>query len=216
MALGNLPDRRTVHSAIYDPVRDRMMVFGGNAQSGIYLYYNDACALTWGAPALASVTCPGDVVWTPGDNISASYSITNPNGFAQTADYTLSSARNWPGFPVSGSVAVGALGTATVPVTVPVPDSAAGGWSSLTFSATLRSVAQYAACTHNLVDEATPVRLSLVSALADPGRVRLTWYAAGGSGSAATVYRSVAAGPWSALGQVAADGSGQLVYRTGR
>ena len=205
---GTTPNARNGHSAIYDPVRDGMVVFGGGGAAG----YNDVCILTWGAPALAGVTCPGDLVWTPGGSLAASYSITNPNGFAQTADYTLTSARNWPGFPVSGSVAVGANGTVTVPISAPVPDSAAGGWSSLTFGATLRGVPQYAACTHNLVDEATPVALSLVSAQAEPGRVRLTWYAAGGVGSVATVYRSVVSGPWSAVGQVAADGSGQILY----
>jgi hypothetical protein len=165
VALGNLPDRRTVHSAIYDPVRDRMVVFGGNAQSGIYLYYNEVRALTWGVPALAGVTCPGDLVWTPGGSLAESYGITNPYGFAQTADYTLSSARNWPGFPISGSVTVGANATVAVPVAVPVPDSAAGGSNTLIFRATLRGVPQTATCSHGLYDLPTPVRLSLVSAL---------------------------------------------------
>ena len=206
---GTPPVARYGHSANYDPVRDRMVVFGGRNASG---FLNDVWSLTWGAPALASVTCPGDIIWSPGGSISASYSITNPNGFAQTADYTLSSARNWPGFPVSGSVSVGANATVAVPLSAPVPDSAAGGWSTLTFGATLLGVPQYAACVHNLVDEATPVTLSLVSAQAEPGLVRLTWYAASGIGSVATVYRSVVSGPWSAVGKVAPDGSGQLVY----
>jgi len=206
---GALPIARDAQSAIYDPVRDRMVVFGGSVGSSCL---NDVPVLAWDAPALASVVCPGDIVWTPGGSIAASYSITNPNGFAQTADYALTSARIWPGFPVVGSVEVGANAAAMVPVSVPVPDSAAGGWSSLTFSATLRSVPQYAACTHNLVDEATPVTLSLVSAVADPERVRLTWYAAGGVGSVVTVYRSVAQGVWDAVGEVAPDGSGRIVY----
>ena len=207
---GTPPSVRYGHSANYDPVRDRMVVFGGRTTGSVYL--NDVWSLTWGAPALAGVTCPGDVVWTPGGSVAASYSITNPYAFAQTADYTLTTARDWPGFPLTGSVAVGANGTVAVPVSAPVPDSAAGGWSSLTFRATLRSVPQYAACTHDLVDGATPVALSLVSALADPDRVRLTWYAAGGGEPAATVYRCAVQGAWSSLGQVAADGSGQIVY----
>ena len=205
---GTLPGARNVHSAIYDPVRDRMAVFGGYADS----YLNDVWMLTWGSPSLAVVTCPGDVVGTPGGSTPASYSITNPYGFAQTAGYTLSSARDWPGFPISGGVAVDANATVAVPVSVPVPDSVAGGLNTLTFRVMLRGVPQYAACSHDLGDEATPVMLSLVSAQADPERVRLTWYAAGGRGAAATVYRCAASGPWSALGQVAADGSGQLVY----
>jgi hypothetical protein len=205
---GSPPSPRDCHSAIYDPVRDHMVVFGG--YSGSYVY--EVWMLTWGAPVLSSVTCPGDIVWTPGGNTPASYSITNPYGFVQTADYTLTSARDWPGLPVSGSVEVGALGTAAVPVSVPVPDSAAGGGNSLTFRATLRSVPQYAACAHDLVDEATSVMLSLVSAQADPDRVLLTWHVAGGGRPAATVYRCTAPDAWSALGQVEVDGTGQIVY----
>jgi hypothetical protein len=207
---GAPPSARLGHSANYDPVRDRMVVFGG--RDSTYAYFNDVWSLTWGTPALAGVTCPGDIVWLPGGILAANYTITNPCGFAQIADYSLASARDWPGFPVAGSVAVGAFDTAVVPLSAPVPDSAAGGWSSLTFQATLRSVLQHAACTHDLVDGATPVMVSLVSTQADPDRVRLTWLAAGAVGSAATVYRCVVPGAWVALGQVAADGSGQVVY----
>ena len=107
---------------------------------------------------------------------------------------------------------VGANATVAVPITVPVPDSAAGGVNTLTFRATLRGVPQYAACAHDLVDEATPVTLSLVGAQADPDRVRLTWYAAGSGGYPATVYRCVVQGAWSALGQVEPDGTGRIVY----
>jgi hypothetical protein len=205
---GTPPNARNGHSAIYDPVRDRMAVFGGGGAAG----YNDLWTLVWGAPALAGVTCPGDIVWTPGGSIAESYGITNPYGFAQTTDYTLSSARNWPGFPISGSVTVGANATVAVPVAVPVPDSAAVGSNTLVFRATLRGVPQTAICSHGLYDLPTPVRLSLVSAQADPDRVRLTWLAAGGGGSAATVYRSAVQDVWTAVGQVEADGSGQLVY----
>jgi hypothetical protein len=42
---GTLPIARYFHSAIYDPVRDRMVVFGGHAGS----YLNDVWALGWGS-----------------------------------------------------------------------------------------------------------------------------------------------------------------------
>jgi hypothetical protein len=206
---GTLPSARDAHSAIWDPVRDRMVVFGGSTGSCL----NDVPELAWDAPALASVVCPGDIVWIPGGTIAASYSITNPNGFAQNADYALTSGRDWPGFPISGSAAVGAGATVAVPIPVPVPDSAAAGRNPLSFHVTLRGVPQYAMCSHNLVGDAiVPVQLSLVSVQADPDRVRLIWYVADGSHAVATVYRRAAQEEWAALGKVSSDGAGLMVY----
>jgi len=45
---GPPPSERRSHGAIYDPARDRMVVFGGSGASG---FRNDAWALWWGAPA---------------------------------------------------------------------------------------------------------------------------------------------------------------------
>jgi hypothetical protein len=45
---GTLPTARAVHAAIYDPVRDQMVVFGGSA--GSYPYLNDVWSLVWGTP----------------------------------------------------------------------------------------------------------------------------------------------------------------------
>jgi hypothetical protein len=42
---GRPPSTRYAHSAIYDPVHDRMVVFGGNAAS--YACFNDVWALGW-------------------------------------------------------------------------------------------------------------------------------------------------------------------------
>ena len=52
---GTGPTARMAHSAIYDPVRDRMIVFGGGNPSGPMSmdahYLRDVWALTWGTPA---------------------------------------------------------------------------------------------------------------------------------------------------------------------
>jgi hypothetical protein len=55
--LGTPPSTREFHSAIYDPVRDRMVVFGGTGNSGDC---NDVWALSLtGAPAWAQLTPSG-------------------------------------------------------------------------------------------------------------------------------------------------------------
>jgi hypothetical protein len=48
LSTGGGPVGRSLHTAIYDPVRDRMVVFGGADIRGLAL--NDAWFLVWGAP----------------------------------------------------------------------------------------------------------------------------------------------------------------------
>ena len=58
----------------------------------------------------------------------------------------------------------------------------------------------------------TPTLLSLVSAQAEPDRVRLIWFAADGLALPARVYRRAVDGDWQVLGQVWADGTGRISY----
>ena len=59
----------------------------------------------------------------------------------------------------------------------------------------------------------TPVQVSLVSAVAVPDRVTLTWYAADAAGLLANVYRRAAAtDDWTAIGQLDVAASGQVVF----
>ena len=75
------PSGRYTHSAIYDPVRDRMVVFGGGA---FYNYRNDVWALAW--DGLVSV--PGDA-----DAFSRRFSLApprpNPSSGETTVDFEL-------------------------------------------------------------------------------------------------------------------------------
>jgi hypothetical protein len=57
----------------------------------------------------------------------------------------------------------------------------------------------------------TPVEVSLVSAQAEPGLVRLVWFAPDGN-LLATVYRRSDGGDWASLGEISPDGTGQLVF----
>lgn len=58
----------------------------------------------------------------------------------------------------------------------------------------------------------TPTEVALASARAEPDRVTLVWYAGARSGFTATVERRAGSGAFAALGQAAADGTGQLAF----
>ena len=62
------------------------------------------------------------------------------------------------------------------------------------------------------VDVPVPATVSLVSARAEPGRVRLTWFAADGQTNDARVYRRTAASDWQPIATVSTDGTGMLAY----
>ena len=68
---GTPPRARSAHSAIYDPVRDRMVVFGGRNSSSVY--FNDVWALSLaGASAWTQLT-PSGTPPSPRGNHSAIY-----------------------------------------------------------------------------------------------------------------------------------------------
>ena len=57
---GSPPSARTEHAAIYDPVRDRMVVFGGQYFDGSNHYFNDVWALSLaGSPAWSELSPAG-------------------------------------------------------------------------------------------------------------------------------------------------------------
>src|SRR5439155_2312119 len=58
----------------------------------------------------------------------------------------------------------------------------------------------------------TPVQASLVSAVAVPDRVTLTWYASDAAALLANVYRRTESSGWSAIGQLDVAASGQIVF----
>src|SRR5439155_44108 len=56
---GTSPGARSGHSAIYDPVRDRMIVFGG-CSSGSFPYLNDVWALSLAGASAWTALTPND------------------------------------------------------------------------------------------------------------------------------------------------------------
>lgn len=81
---------------------------------------------------IASVAGPPGVTWGVGTTHTLSFGITQPNLlFANPYTYTLTSERNWPGLPASGSAGTFPTGTAPLDVPVTIPDSAAAGDNQL-------------------------------------------------------------------------------------
>lgn len=61
-------------------------------------------------------------------------------------------------------------------------------------------------------DGPVPVELTLVNASAEPGRVSLRWFAAGGAGLRVAVERRTEASDWTSLAEAATDGTGYIAY----
>jgi hypothetical protein len=82
---------RFVHSAIHDPVRDRMIVFGGFGQTGAS---NEVWALTWGSlqapPVCAAAVASEPVLWPPNHKLRpvTVTGVTDPEGDPLTMTVT--------------------------------------------------------------------------------------------------------------------------------
>ncbi len=74
------------------------------------------------------------------------------------------------------------------------------------------NICGFACAQPNPCDEPTPALASLVRAEAEPGRIRLEWYAPLGAGSAITLERSEGGAPWAEIAILASDGTGHLRY----
>ena len=73
-----------------------------------------------------------------GDSTMTRWQLGNDSKKPFTMPWTLTSARHWPGFPISGSLALGARETRLLLVGVVVPDTAGPGPALLTMTVTLR------------------------------------------------------------------------------
>ena len=71
-----------------------------------------------------------------GDSINTRWQLGTNGRKAITMPWTLTSTRTWPGFPKSGSVALGARSTQLLLVGVLVPDTAAAGDNPLLMTVT--------------------------------------------------------------------------------
>ncbi len=205
-----VPPDAGYYLAVLDPVRDRMIVIGGPS-SGVWAL-SLAGSAGWirlepsGTPPPLLYECTAfydavrDRMVIFGGHGSETSPVFRNNAWTLSLDGPLS----WRWLVPAGAVP----GRRGWPVVVhdPVRDRVLmsggsgdtgrmdGAWA-LTWSAPI-----------------VPTQPALLSAEAEPGLVRLTWYAVTGNGLSATVHRCVGDGAWSAMGRITADGAGQLVY----
>jgi hypothetical protein len=219
--IGTPPGARAAHTAIYDPVRDRMIVFGGIDGSDAFMEgSNDVWALSLAsAPVWAALQPIGPA---PGVRSfhTAIYDAARDRmvvfggrraeyGYAEYRDawaLSLGDAPEWT--PILPAGTPPSRRESHTAIYDPLGDRMVvfGGRDSCgMFALNDGGLLTWSSST-------VPVQLALVDAEAEPGRVKLTWYAASGGGLTATVYRRTSDQGWTALAEIAADGAGQLSY----
>ena len=134
------PGERTAARTIYDPPRDRAIVYGG--QIPLEKEVPDVWALTWGQAAKPLASCPGIVA--PDSPLRADYAVYNPLPGARSVAWTLSSEQAWPGLPLRGFLLVGGGRIDTVRLELPIPEEALDAPNTLTFASWFSGAEPYA------------------------------------------------------------------------
>jgi hypothetical protein len=106
-------------------------------------------------PIPAVVFVSADSASAP-DSVDTRWQLGNDSHKPFTMPWTLTSSRNWPGFPKSGTVALAAKGTQLLVVAVLVPDTAAAGPAPLRMTVTRSDGSTAAADGAIQVGTATP------------------------------------------------------------
>jgi len=181
-----------------DPALDRFFV------PGVSSYY----ALAWdpvGAPALVAA-CPPKTAWTTGANLPLTFRLAQSSATPVSYGWTLTSQRSWPNFPLTGFQQLNDANPFDLLIQVPVPDTAAAGIDTLTFS--ISDGTHTDSCRVAIGDQASPSPWALIQAFAERNRVRLEWWTSERAG-VADVERRGENGAWEALGvaSVGSDGT---------
>ncbi len=190
------------------------------------MYGGDALGLAWADGRLGdpdvfaarvrigfSTFCGNDTTVLANSILNVSYPVTNDNGmFANTADYTLTVDRNWPGLPASGSLTLAELATGLASFGIAIPDTAANGDVKLCFTVSCAGGACVKTCcrTLNVLNIATPTLAALINATADANGAKLLWSVS--SSLPVHVYRAADGGAWDLVATVIPDGDGRVAY----
>jgi hypothetical protein len=204
---GTIPSPRAGHAAIYDPIRDRMIVIGGpdTLVWGLTLspvLQWDSIVTTGGAPAfggeIAAIYDPLSdrvVVFSGTSAINvwsldlgtfpAAWSKVTPSGALPPPSPDYSAAYD----PEGDRVVLFGL------------DAMASAWGQGGYPVGNRTWALH-------WGRAVPALASVVSAEAQANRARVVWFLPGGAGSRGSVQRRTADSDWTTVGEVTADASG--------
>jgi galactose oxidase-like protein len=206
LILPGAPTARSGQRGIYDPVRNRMVVFGGYDVAML----NDVWQLTLGAsPAWGSILPAGPLPLPRADHALAYDSVRDRlvlhagyDGFSDFGD-------TWV-LPFAGAPAWQEI----TPVVGPGPRwGVAGIYDPPYDRLVVFGGSNYSPVAFALTwDMPTPTLLALQSVDARPGLVHLVWMGSVSSGVHATVYRREGGTDWRALGVADPDGSGRIVW----
>jgi hypothetical protein len=206
---GSPPAGRYAHTAIYDPVRDRMVVFGGADDTNLR---NDVWALSLAGSPAWSPLAPGG---SPPDARNAHTAIYDPvrdrivvfGGYDgsfrnDVLALSLAGSPDWSALTPGGSPPPGRYGHTAI--FDPVRDRMVvfGGYDGVLDDL----------WTLTWADASTAVLASLVSVDAQASRVRLVWYVSGTGGPDARLYRRRVDSDWTFVDRIATDGTGYVRY----
>jgi hypothetical protein len=215
---GTPPTPRFGSSAVYDPAKDRLLVFGGypantNTSAPDQLWELSLTpAPTW--RAIPDNTLPG--LWpSPRSFLSAQFDpyskrmvfysgISAITVYDEVMALSTAPADSWQTLAPSGSRPPSRFAGATAFDTRRDRMMIFGGSQ---YGGPLFSDAWFL----NWQGTVTPTALSCESVDATPDRIRVVWYAAGASGIARVV-RADRGGPWVRIGEGSFDGTGRLVF----
>ena len=202
LVVGDQADASPFGPGFFDAPRDRLLF--------PFTSYVNGVALQFGSPPVPVLECPSDGPWAPGSIRAVSFALIDESGVDRAYEYTLESAREWPGFPIRGLVFAGGLGTEYVSIGIPVPDTAAFGVVGFDLDLRARgSAASEVSCSFQLNGEAAPIVAD--GASAEPGRVVVQWSSTR-PGLVVTVARRPEDGAWRAIERIEVPSSGLLRF----
>src|SRR5258705_1591351 len=172
----------------------------------------------FGAPAssaFALTGCPGAQVGAPahgGVPLGLSATVENHNPlFANTYAVSVSNSRGWPTV-VTPTVVVPAGGSANLPFTILLPETAKAGPTSACLILTLSGGADAETCCVPItVDRPVATLASVIEASADPDRAEIEWQVM--TGGPVTIQRSRDGIVWDRVASATPDGAGRVRHR---
>ena len=209
---GPAPEARLAHTVIYQPGRDRVILFGGVGSTIL----NDVWALTLsGTPTWQQLTPSGPLPAARFAHVAVydalrdrmvifgGYDGVNSRNDAWAL--SLGSAPAWSRLTPSGPLPEARSSSGGVYDAIADRLVVFGG-----FDATAQ---RFLNDTWSLMwSISTAARASLVSAHAEPGIARITWQIAGGSRSRVTVQRREKRSGWQSVGERFVDGEGRVGF----